>query len=297
VRRADGSLIQDLTPRPLTDDRQFRLDLTIPGEPFLIEATGQTPNGSSFIRQVAVPVNPQPVALHVNPPANAGAPGSPVTFDLTLSNVAGQAATYSFQTSSALGWTVAPLPSIVVGPGASANLTLTVNVPGNAGQDDVDKILIVVEDVNSPRVRNSASVVVGVAEGSNRSPVCDGATPSAAQLWPADHRLVEIGIANVTDPDGDPVTLTVDAITQDEAVTETGSGSTAPDGAGLGTEVAQIRAERSGNGDGRVYAVQFHARDGRGGSCAGTVRVSVPHDQNQVAVDSGQAFDSTVAPH
>ncbi|MEO6195810.1 MAG: hypothetical protein ABIS20_22550 [Thermoanaerobaculia bacterium] len=297
VRRADGSLIQDLAPRPLTDARQFRLDLRIPGEPFLIEATGQTPNGSSFIRQVAVPVNPQPVALHANPPANAGAPGLPVTFDLTVSNVAARAATYRFQTSSALGWTVVPLPPVTVGAGATASLTLTVNVPGTAGQDDINKVLVVVEDVDSPRIRNSASVVVGVAEGSNRAPVCDGARPSAAQLWPPDHRMVDIGIANVTDPDGDAVTLTVDAITQDEAVAEAGSGSTAPDGAGVGTAAAQVRAERSGDGDGRVYAIQFHARDGRGGSCAGTVRVSVPHDQNQPAADSGQAFDSTAAPH
>lgn len=73
----------------------------------------------------------------------------------------------------------------------------------------------------------------------------------------------------------------------------TGSGDTAPDGEGVGTPTARVRAERSGNGDGRVYAISFTASDGQDGSCAGTVTVGVPHNVKDKAADSGQSYDST----
>ena len=53
-----------------------------------------------------------------------------------------------------------------------------------------------------------------------------------------------------------------------------------------------LRAERSGNGDGRVYEVSFTASDGFE-SCDDTVQVSVPHSRKSTAVDDGQAYDST----
>ena len=58
----------------------------------------------------------------------------------------------------------------------------------------------------------------------------------------------------------------------------------------------QVRAERSGQGDGRVYHVSFRGTDGRGGSCAATLRVCVPHDQNSpggACGDGGPRYDST----
>ena len=84
--------------------------------------------------------------------------------------------------------------------------------------------------------------------------------------------------------------MTVTTVTQDEALNGTGDGDTAPDAAlvtGKANQV-QLRAERSGNGDGRVYRVSFTVSDGKGGSCSGTVYVGVPHDQGH-----GPAIDTT----
>ena len=128
----------------------------------------------------------------------------------------------------------------------------------------------------------------------NDPPKCN-AKPSLASLWPPNHKMVDIDILGVTDPNGDPVTVRIEGITQDELVNEKGDGNTGPDGAGVGTSTAQVRAERSGLGDGRVYAIRFSARDNRGGSCSGSVFVGVPHDQRGTPpVDSGQVYDSTV---
>lgn len=127
----------------------------------------------------------------------------------------------------------------------------------------------------------------------NQSPSCAGATAAPASLWPPNGRLVTVSIADVTDPDGDPVTLTVTGIRQDEPLTRAGI----PDATGLGTPGAQVRADRAGQGDGRVYHLSFEARDDKGGVCTGTVKVCVLHDRRPGAAcgDGGPLFDSTAS--
>ena len=55
-----------------------------------------------------------------------------------------------------------------------------------------------------------------------------------------------------------------------------------------------LRAERAGKGNGRVYHVNFTARDATG-SCTGEVLVAVPKSKKHVAVDDGPLYDSTDA--
>jgi hypothetical protein len=129
---------------------------------------------------------------------------------------------------------------------------------------------------------------------SNEAPDCSSASPSQPVLWPPNHRMIDITIQNIIDPDGDPLTIRITSIRQDEPTRGQGMGDQSPDGAGIGTSTAQIRIERAGNEDGRVYHISFTANDGRGGECTGEVVVSVPHDQRGVpARDSGARFDST----
>ena len=73
-----------------------------------------------------------------------------------------------------------------------------------------------------------------------------------------------------------------------------GDGSFAPDGSGVGTPTAYVRAERSGDENGRVYHIGFTADDGNGGICSEEVVVDVPSDQKSIPVDNGSLFDSTV---
>jgi hypothetical protein len=114
----------------------------------------------------------------------------------------------------------------------------------------------------------------------NSPPVCDGVAPSRMSLWPPNHKLRRITVSGATDPDGDPVAITIGSVTQDEPVNGRGDGNTSPDVVlGPGADQVRLRAERSGRGDGRVYTIAYVAKDPSGASCSGTVTVTVPHDR------------------
>lgn len=145
----------------------------------------------------------------------------------------------------------------------------------------------------------NAGEVIVVGDGTqNSNPDCSAAAPSVSEIWPPNHIMRDVSVLGVTDPDSDPVSINIDGIMQDEAVDGAGDGNTAPDGAGVGTSTASVRAERSGLGDGRIYEISFTASDPTGGSCSGTVIVTVPKDQGAqgAAVNSGAVFDSTASP-
>jgi CSLREA domain-containing protein len=125
----------------------------------------------------------------------------------------------------------------------------------------------------------------------NRPPICTLAVPSVTSIWPPNNEFYPLSVLGVFDPDGDPIVTTIDGIFQDERV------GAKPDGNILGINLLEIRAERDGNGDGRVYHIFFQADDGQGGACTGEVRTGiVTHDQGSDldAIDGGPLFDSTV---
>ena len=129
--------------------------------------------------------------------------------------------------------------------------------------------------------------------GGNQPPDCSDAAPSRSEIWPPNNAFVPVGIVGVTDPDGDPVTITIDGVTQDEPLQGNGFGNSCPDARRVNGGI-QLRAERGSQANGRVYEISFTATDGRGGSCSGTVTVCVPKSQSPhiPCVDSGQDFDS-----
>lgn len=121
------------------------------------------------------------------------------------------------------------------------------------------------------------------------SPIdCSAATPSVSVLWPPNHKMVPVSIGGIVDPDGSTFSVAITSIQQDEPLD-----GQSVDGAGIGTPIALVRAERKGNGNGRIYQIGFSATDTSGADCTGSVQVSVPHDPNRPAVDSGARYSST----
>ena len=152
----------------------------------------------------------------------------------------------------------------------------------------------------APSGEGIGQAIIAIVEAAmtpvNLPPDCSTAAPNVVELWPPNHQFRRISISGVTDPDGDPVTITINSIFQDERVKGGGSGNTCPDASGVGSNTALVRAERNGTGNGRVYHIGFTADDGSGGTCTGEVTVCVPHNHGGTCVDGGPRFDSTMCP-
>jgi len=125
-----------------------------------------------------------------------------------------------------------------------------------------------------------AYVDLVVVELTNSPPGCGAVAPSPATLWPPNHKLRTVTLSGATDPDGDPVAITMSGVTQNEPVDGRGDGRISPDVVmGPGPGQVRLRAERSGRGGGRVYTIAFVAKDPSGASCSGTTTVTVRHDR------------------
>jgi len=147
------------------------------------------------------------------------------------------------------------------------------------------------------RFRASGSTVVSqtIAIKVNSRPDCSAVQAQPNILVPPNHQLREVKLSGATDPDGDPLVLTVTGVTQDEPLNGASDGDRYPDAqAGSTSDTVLLRAERSSSGDGRVYKVRFGVSDGLGGSCTGSVAVSAPLNKGGAlfAVDSGQTVNS-----
>src|ERR1044071_592086 len=95
-------------------------------------------------------------------------------------------------------------------------------------------------------------------------------------LWPPNHGMVLIQVsADVTD-DCSPTTWKIVNVSSNEDANARGSGHTAPDWQICGDHSVKLRAERAGNGQGRVYSITLQATDGGGNvSAPSTVTVTV----------------------
>jgi hypothetical protein len=131
-------------------------------------------------------------------------------------------------------------------------------------------------------------------------PSCAGVKLSDKELWPPNHKFQTITASGAADGDiGDSVTTAITAVTQDEPVNSVADGNTSPD-AILTSPVsssAQVRPERQGTGDGRVYRLTVVATDSFGATCSAVRTVGVPHDQSgPAAVDSAPPSYNSLLP-
>jgi predicted extracellular nuclease len=119
-------------------------------------------------------------------------------------------------------------------------------------------------------------VLVGICE--TTPPVVD-VTVSPDSLWPPNHKYVTVE-ATVIVTDADPnATVTLLSVTSNEADDGLGDGDTPNDIVIVDDYTFNLRAERSGTGDGRIYTITYQATDACGNSTQATATVTVPHEQ------------------
>ena len=114
------------------------------------------------------------------------------------------------------------------------------------------------------------------------------ASVSESLLWPPDHRMVNVGLAVQLNDDADPSThLSVQVYANDNA--------SASDAADIAPGTLQVRSERRGNGQGRVYLIVATATDASGQTGADVCTVVVPHDRSAGSIAAVQAEAAVAA--
>ena len=151
------------------------------------------------------------------------------------------------------------------------DVTLTVTDPHGVPSVPPDAGLVVIADTIAPAVQVSLNIT---------------------ELWPPNHRLVEVEAAvtvqEICDPSPDIVLVSIESDEPDDAA-GTGDGSTTQDvqDATYGSDDRRfwLRAERDGRGDGRTYTVTYAVTDDAGNTGFGTATVTVPHSNRGVTDD------------
>ena len=119
-------------------------------------------------------------------------------------------------------------------------------------------------------------------------------------LWPANHEydtfeLSDFVVSVIDNKFGDLFADTeITNVSSDEPENAQGDGDTYDDIVIVDAQTIQLRAERQGNGDGRVYTINFQVSDPLGNSADASFQIQVPHHKKSTAIDSGAGEGYTV---
>ncbi len=127
------------------------------------------------------------------------------------------------------------------------------------------------------RASDHDPVVIGL--GLDATPPVLNVTVTPDTLWPANHKYVTVKATVSVFDNLDPnPTLTLVSITSNEP-DSVNKGDKPNDIVILDDFTFELRAERFGGGDGRIYTITYLATDSMGNSTTVTATVTVPHNQ------------------
>jgi hypothetical protein len=169
------------------------------------------------------------------------------------------------------------------GSSFSGTGTYFFNLP--AGQTAV----VVVNEVNSGQGCSAYSLKVsGLFSDADGGGECPSLTSSVSttSLWPANHNLINVGLAaNATGDCPGPRTIAVQVFSDEPDDDPQTIDDMSPDARDIAVGTLRLRAERSDAGDGRVYLIVVRATDACGTAFTANT-VVVTHDQSAASIAS-----------
>ena len=126
---------------------------------------------------------------------------------------------------------------------------------------------------------NSSSGTATITVEDTTAPVIASVSADPNVLWPPNHKMRAVTVSVDASDVCSGVSCKIISVSSDEDENGKGDGNTSPDYEITGDLTVDLRAERSGLGDGRVYTITVECTDGSGNSSESTVTVGVPHDQ------------------
>ncbi len=182
----------------------------------------------------------------------------------------------------------------------ATNPVLAAFLAGASATDDTDPAPVISNDAPAIFPRGETPVTFRATDATGNHAECTATvtvldmTPphitvalDRTTLWPPNHKFVTVCAEVTVSDDGDqePAWSLV-SITSNEDADGHGDGHTSQDfrDASFGTadRCVDLRAERAGNGDGRVYEIVYAAEDASGNVAHVTVKVRVPHDLSSI---------------
>jgi hypothetical protein len=125
----------------------------------------------------------------------------------------------------------------------------------------------------------SGSAVLTVNAAPCPPPTITGVTLSQTELWPPNHKMVNVTVTpSVQNACSQPVSCSIDSITSSEPWDGLGDGDTSPDWERPSPLTARLRAERSGEGDGRVDTIVTKCANSSGSATHASI-VTVPYSR------------------
>jgi hypothetical protein len=130
---------------------------------------------------------------------------------------------------------------------------------------------------------NSMSCDQSIMVNDVEPPVIAGAHPVPNTLWPPNHKMRDVAVDYTVTDNCDPAPLISCglAVSSNEPVDGPGDGNTSPDWVVLSSHQVQLRAERAGGGNGRLYTIGITCEDTKGNASQTSVGVTVRHDQGK----------------
>jgi uncharacterized repeat protein (TIGR01451 family) len=175
-------------------------------------------------------------------------------------------------------------------PGASGAITLVANVKCSvANGATVSNTATVSTATFEPEQSNNTATTATTV--SNPPPIITLNPPIS--IWPPNHQYHTVTVAQMVQSvrDNCPISIddvVIELVTSDEPDDSIGEGNTIDDIViGADCRSVQLRAERAGPEDGRVYTVTLRLRDSGGAVTRADFEVSVPHSQNGVPAVKG----------
>jgi uncharacterized repeat protein (TIGR01451 family) len=168
--------------------------------------------------------------------------------------------------------------------------TVNVNVPG-----DYTRTYTVSDGYNTQTATRTVHVV------DTTPPTINLKSGVNISFWPPNHSYKAVSVtdfvASVSDSCDTTIALSnvvITKITSDEAENGNGDGNTLNDIViAANCKSAQLRSERDGDGDGRVYTITFKVKDAAGNATTATAQVKVPKNAGGAAVNSGTHYTVT----
>jgi hypothetical protein len=168
-------------------------------------------------------------------------------------------------------------------PGASATITFVVQVNCSVADGSIVSNTATVSSATfEPEQGNNTATTATTV--SNPPPIITLNAPIS--LWPPNHESHTVTVAQMVQSvrDNCPISIddvVIEMVTSDEPDDALGDGNTSDDIViGADCRSVQLRAERAGTGDGRVYTVTLRVRDSGGAVTRADFEVSVPHSQD-----------------